>query len=155
MSHGSSHGLRTPREEIAFTARPKIQSQSQIFRYGQSIFCLPHRPNFSDIFDLCLHLVFVVRGQIYLNRVKNIWTLSKKIWTSRWIRHWWRRKMHVLCLCHFWSILRSPHYPSIATSVCSSDVKILWCKCLFEFCLLHGPQTKGPQEEERLGWEPG
>ena len=26
-----NHGLRTPREEIAFTARPKIQSQSQIF----------------------------------------------------------------------------------------------------------------------------
>ena len=46
------HGLRTPREEIAFTARLKIQFQSQIFRYGQSIFCLPHRPNFSDIFDL-------------------------------------------------------------------------------------------------------
>ena len=56
------HGLRTPREEKAFTARPKIQSQSQIFRYGQSIFCLPHRPNFSDIFDLCLHWVSVVRA---------------------------------------------------------------------------------------------
>ena len=51
-------GLRTPGEEIAFTARPKIHSQ--IFRYGRSIFCLPHRPNFSDIFDLCLHWVFVV-----------------------------------------------------------------------------------------------
>ena len=25
------HGLRTPREEIAFTARPKIHSHSQIF----------------------------------------------------------------------------------------------------------------------------
>ena len=49
-------------EEIAFTACPKIQSQSQIFRYGRSIFCLPHRPNFSDIFDLCLHWVSVVRG---------------------------------------------------------------------------------------------
>ena len=56
------HGLRTPREEIAFTVKPKIQSQSQIFRYGQSIFRLPHRPNFSDIFDLCLHWVSVVRG---------------------------------------------------------------------------------------------
>ena len=55
------HGLRTPREEIAFTAWPKIQSQSQIFRYGGSIFCLPHRPKFSDIFDLCLHWVSVVR----------------------------------------------------------------------------------------------
>ena len=56
------HGLRTPREEIAFTARPKIQSKSQILRYGRSIFCLPHQPNFSDIFDLCLHWVSVVRG---------------------------------------------------------------------------------------------
>ena len=51
-----------PGEEIAFTARPKIKSQSQIFRYGRSIFCLPHRPNFSDIFDLCLHWVSVVRA---------------------------------------------------------------------------------------------
>ena len=59
------HGLRTPREEIAFTARPKIQSQ--IFRYGGSIFCLPHRPNFSDIFDLCLHWVSVVRGIYYIH----------------------------------------------------------------------------------------
>ena len=46
---GWIHGLQTPREEIAFTAWPKIQSQTQIFRYGRSIFCLPHRPNFSDI----------------------------------------------------------------------------------------------------------
>ena len=63
----NNHGLRTPREEIAFTAQSKIHSQSQIFRYGQSIFCLPHQPNFSDIFDLCLHLVSVVRAN-------NIWT---------------------------------------------------------------------------------
>ena len=46
------HGLRTPREEIAFTtAWPKIQSQSQIFRYGRRIFCLPslgvHSPRYS------------------------------------------------------------------------------------------------------------
>ena len=58
----SDHGLWTPREEIAFTAQPKIHSHSQIFRYGGSIFCLPHWPNFSDIFDLCLHWVSVVRG---------------------------------------------------------------------------------------------
>ena len=56
------HGLRTPGEENAFTARPKINSQSQVFRYGRSIFCLPHRPKFSDFFDLCLHLVSVVRA---------------------------------------------------------------------------------------------
>ena len=42
--------------ENSFTARPKIQSQSQIFRYGRSIFCLPHRLNFSNIFDLRLPL---------------------------------------------------------------------------------------------------
>ena len=50
--------LRSPREEIAFTAWPRIDSRSQIF----SIFCLPHRPNFSDISDLCLHWVSVVRA---------------------------------------------------------------------------------------------
>ena len=33
--------------------------------YDQSIFCLPHGPNFSDIFDLCLHWVSVVREFIY------------------------------------------------------------------------------------------
>jgi hypothetical protein len=60
--HSPLHGLRTSREEIAFSARPKIQSQSQIYRYDRSIFCPPHRPNFSDIFDLCLHWVSVVRG---------------------------------------------------------------------------------------------
>ena len=59
---GLVHGLLTPREEIALTAWPKIHSHSQIFRYSQSIFCLPHRPNFSDIFDLCLHWVSVVRA---------------------------------------------------------------------------------------------
>ena len=68
-----NHRLRTPREEIAFTARPKIQSQSQIFRYGRSIFCLPHRLNFSDIFDLCLHWVSVVRD------LTHRMTLSKMI----------------------------------------------------------------------------
>ena len=60
---GWKHGLRTPSEEIAFTAWPKIKSTSQIFRYGRSIFCLPHQPNVSDIFDLCLHWVSVVRDQ--------------------------------------------------------------------------------------------
>ena len=59
-----NHGLRTPGEKIAFTARPKIQSQSQILRYGRSIFCRPHQPKFSDFFDFCLHWVSVVRGLI-------------------------------------------------------------------------------------------
>ena len=51
---------QSPGEEIAFTARQKIHSHSQIFRYGRSIFCLPHRLKFSDFFDLCLHWVSVV-----------------------------------------------------------------------------------------------
>ena len=65
IKYKRNHGLRTPREEIAFTARPKIHSHSQIFRYGGSIFRLPHRPKFSDIFDLCLHWVSVVRDCNY------------------------------------------------------------------------------------------
>ena len=53
----------------------KFQSQSQIFRYSQSLFCLPHQRNFSDIFDLCLHWVsvgidgpkkFLAQRKIYL-----------------------------------------------------------------------------------------
>ena len=39
-----------------------IKSQSQIFRYDRGIFCLPHWPKFSDLFDLCLHWVFLVRA---------------------------------------------------------------------------------------------
>ena len=44
------------RDEITFTAQPKIQFQPQLFRYGRSIFCLPHWPTFSDIFSLCLNI---------------------------------------------------------------------------------------------------
>ena len=40
------HGLQMPGEEISFTAWLKNKSQSQIFRYGQSIFCLTHFPKF-------------------------------------------------------------------------------------------------------------
>ena len=50
---------------IAFTAWPKIHSHPQIFRYGGSIFCLPHWPKFSDFFDLCLHWASVVRDLTY------------------------------------------------------------------------------------------
>ena len=71
------HGLRTPREEIAFTARPKIHSHSQIFRYGWRIFCLPHRPNLSDIFDLCLQWVSVVRGAMYRRKISSIIDFSR------------------------------------------------------------------------------
>ena len=48
-----------------FTALPKIKSQSHFFRYGRSIFCLPHRPKISEFLDLCLHWVFVVREHTY------------------------------------------------------------------------------------------
>ena len=55
-----NHGLRTPGEEISFIAWPKINYDSQNFRYGWSIFRLPHQPKFSGFFDLCLHWVSVV-----------------------------------------------------------------------------------------------
>ena len=58
------------REEIA--TRLKIHSHSQIFRYSQSMFCLPPRPDFSDIFDWSLHWVFVVRV------ANNVWHLPCK-----------------------------------------------------------------------------
>ena len=59
------HGLRTPGDEVAFTARPKINYHSQTFRYGRSIFCLPHWPKFSGFFDLCPHWVSVVCGFLH------------------------------------------------------------------------------------------
>ena len=40
------HGLGMPSEEIAFTAQPKIKSQSQIFRYGEAYFVCYIGPNF-------------------------------------------------------------------------------------------------------------
>jgi hypothetical protein len=73
------HGLRTPREEIAFTAQPKIHSHSQIFRYGRSILCLPQWPKFSDFFDLCLHYVSVVRAPVHVfDQEVNITCLAHK-----------------------------------------------------------------------------
>ena len=84
------HGLRTPREDIAFTVWPKIQSQSQIFRYDRSIFRLPHRPNFSDIFDLRLHWVSVVRV-MYVSllsfEVRNLFSYSS---FNRFLPHYFK-----------------------------------------------------------------
>ena len=74
------HGLRTQVEKIVFTAPQKINSQSQIFRYGWSIFCLPHWPKFSDFFDLYLHWVSVVRGLNLHASLVN----SQKIATDKW-----------------------------------------------------------------------
>ena len=48
--------------ENSLQCMAKIQSQSQSFWYGRSIFCLPHRPHFWDIFDSCLHWVSVIRA---------------------------------------------------------------------------------------------
>ena len=41
------HGLRTPGEEIAFTARP-IHSHTQIFRYSEAYFVCHIGPNFQN-----------------------------------------------------------------------------------------------------------
>ena len=59
-----AHGLRTPKEEIAFTARPKIKSQS-IFMYGH-FFC-QICPNFQISF-IC-H--FIGYPQFLRNKVFN------------------------------------------------------------------------------------
>ena len=74
------HGLRKRSEEMAFTARPKINSQFQIFRYSRSIFCLPHRPTFSDFFDLCLHWVSVVRAESKLSKQARIVLFASNRW---------------------------------------------------------------------------
>ena len=82
------HGLRTPREKIAFTARPKIQSQSQIFRYGDSIFCLPHRPKFPGFFGFCLHWVSVggTKGKMQKNQYIVLAMLNKPFWSKNWLK---------------------------------------------------------------------
>ena len=80
--YSTTHGLRTPREEIAFTARPKIHSHSQIFRYSWSIFCLPYRPNFSGIFDLCLNWV-----SIEIISMSNENQLYYSFWEFSWNTH--------------------------------------------------------------------
>jgi len=99
------HGLRTPGEEIAFTARPKIKSQSQIYRYSRSIFCLPHRPKISAFFDLCLHWVSLVRSlednQDYSHTSSSSLCLPREdiifcivAWSRIW--KWEKLKLHIL-----------------------------------------------------------
>ena len=66
------HGLQTPGEEISFTARPKINSHSQIFRYGRGIFCLPHRPKF-------LHINIQV---LYFDKKKVLHNLNLLVWVK-------------------------------------------------------------------------
>ena len=74
-----NHGLRTSGEEIPFTAQPKINSQSKIFRYSRSMFCLPHRPKFSDFFDLCFHWVSVVRDKNHQGQYIHFLFLLEKL----------------------------------------------------------------------------
>ena len=47
------------------------------FKYGWCIFCLPHRTNFSDIFELCLHRVSVFRENKKYSMAENWWSMAK------------------------------------------------------------------------------
>ena len=68
----------------------KSNPQSQIFRYGRSIFCLPHRPKISYFFDLCFHWVSVVRVPAnasaakatcsFTTEVKLLWFITLYFW---------------------------------------------------------------------------
>ena len=102
-------GLRTPGEEIAFAARPKIKSQSQIYSYVRSIFCLPHPPKISGFFDLCLHWVSVVPAESCSER-----TCHQAVWEG-------------ICYCMY-SILvyLLPTYTLLFTSV---HCALLYCCC--------------------------
>ena len=78
------HGLRTPRDEIAFTARRKFTLTPKFLgKYGRSIFCLPHQPNFSDIFDLCLHWVSI--------RSPWVETSYQNVWKDRELHKCWKQ----------------------------------------------------------------
>ena len=50
----------------------KLNPNPKFLGMAEAYFCLPHRPNFSDFFDLCRHWVSVVRGFIYAN-IKCVW----------------------------------------------------------------------------------
>ena len=52
----STHGLRTPGEEIAFTARPKIHSHSQILGTAEAYFVCHIGPKFQ------ISLIYVLIG---------------------------------------------------------------------------------------------
>ena len=77
----TNHGLRTPGEEIAFTARPKIESQSKIYRCSQSIFCLPLLLNilciFGDVLGWCGYLDYInISKYRTWNRRIKCWSMS-------------------------------------------------------------------------------
>ena len=54
---------RTTDAQRRISVLPKIHSHSQIFRYDQSIFCLSHRPNFSDIFGCQQSVPAMITGK--------------------------------------------------------------------------------------------
>ena len=56
-----AHGLRTPGEEIAFTARPKFTPTPKFLGTAEAYFVCHIGPSFQNFFDLCLHWVSVVR----------------------------------------------------------------------------------------------
>ena len=98
-NRGQMWGARTTDAQkgnsLHCTARPKIQSQSQIFKYGRSIFCLPHWPNYSDIFDLCLHWVSVVHGEGYQNSKYHKLCFLENCVTSIQIIIWVHKSMNI------------------------------------------------------------
>ena len=92
------HELQTPCEEW-----PKIHSYSQICRCGQSIFCLSHRPKFSDFFNLYLHWVSIVCDFSYWNTVfPPIVSLETTVF---WKWRMWKfsYSFHIMGLCQFFT----------------------------------------------------
>ena len=70
------HGLWTLGEEIVFTTWPKINSHSQIFRYGRSIFCLPNfQISLIYAFIGCLQYVCFMISQCDTDIVRHIYLL--------------------------------------------------------------------------------
>ena len=67
---------------VEFQAQGKQNNkQIQTRTLNLFIFCLPNQPNFSDIFDLCLHWMSVVRGfkdYFYLLKCSNAKTCKNQ-----------------------------------------------------------------------------
>ena len=62
----SKHGLRTPREEIAFTARPKIHSHSQTFRFKHIFVCIG--PIFRYLWFISILVILDSHGSLIVFR---------------------------------------------------------------------------------------
>ena len=84
------HTATYARWGIAFTARLKIKSQSQIFKYGRSIFCMPHRPQISDFFESCLTPARTLFISGLKSRVMKLPFLSLKIMVKSGLEFIWR-----------------------------------------------------------------